>query len=436
MNFESMSETLPEWALREVTLRVAKPAELAAACAALDRDHYLGAPRPCNRDVVQLAVRGEQVVAVVVWTRAARKLAAREGWVGWDPRTRTRRLPLVVQNNRFLILSRVRQPNLASRVLGLSVAAVPEHWEKATGVRPLLGETAGCGRHGDDWYVAHERPKRLWLRPLGAEARARLREPLAVLAGEKNRAFGELPVPAKTAASLAEALRQVVDPRRAAGRQFPLHAMLTSAVLAFATGARTVSDLFRFVQDLTVPQRRALGFRSAPDNAWRVPPPGEGCWRKVLAALPPAALSRALVQWQLAQTTLPPLLAIDGKTLHRGLATLVTLCDAMTGEPLVQVAQCGAGHEKTLAHELVEALPPGTLDGAIVGGDALYADTALVRQLVQEQGAITLVQLKDNQPKAAAAAAKELAENPAFFFRPDRSQVTVASTSAKSAAPA
>ena len=303
MNFESLTETLPEWALREVTLRVAKPAELAAACVALDRDHYLGAPWPCNREVVQLAVRGEQVVAVVVWTRAARKLAAREGWVGWDPRTRTRRLPLVVQNNRFLILSRVRQPNLASRVLGLSVAAVPEHWEKATGVRPLLaetfvdperyqgtcykaagwielGETAGCARHGDDWYVAHARPKRLWLRPLGAEARARLREPLAVLAGEKNRAFGELPVPAKTAASLAEALRQVVDPRRAAGRQFPLHALLTSAVLAFAAGARTVSDLFRFVQDLTVPQRRAFGFRSAPDNAWRVPPPGEGCWRK------------------------------------------------------------------------------------------------------------------------------------------------------------
>jgi hypothetical protein len=459
MNFESLNETLPEWALREVTLRVARPAELAAACAALDRDHYLGAPKPCNRDVVQLAVRGEQVLAVVVWTRAARKLAPREAWVGWDPRTRTRRLPLVVQNNRFLVLSQVRQPNLASRVLGLSVAALPEHWEKRTGVPPLLaetfvdperyqgtcykaagwielGETAGCGRHGDDWYVAHAQPKRLWLRPLLPDARARLRDPLAGLAGEKNRAFGELPVPAKTAASLAEALRAAADPRRAAGRQFPLHAMLASAVLAFATGARTVSDLFRFVQDLTVPQRRALGFRSAPDNAWRVPPPGEGCWRKVLAALPPGELTRALVQWQLAQTTLPPLLAIDGKTLHRGLATLVTLCDAMTGEPLVQVAKCGPGHEKTLAHELIDGLPPGTLDGAIVGGDALYADTALVRQLVQEQGALTLVQLKDNQPKAATAAEKELAENPAFFFAPSRSQAMAASTSIKSAAPA
>ena len=459
MNFESMTETLPEWALREVTLRLAQPAEIAAACAALARDHYLGAPRPCNCDVVQLAVRGEQVLAVVVWTRAARKLAPREAWVGWDPRTRTRRLPLVVQNNRFLVLSSVRQPNLASRVLGLSVANLPEHWEKRTGVRPWLAETfvdperyhgtcykaagwieldetAGSGRHGDDWYVAHEQPKRLWLRPLAEDARERLREPLAGLVGEKNRAFGELPVRAKTAASLAEALRDVVDPRRAAGRQFPLHAMLASAVLAFATGARTVSDLFRFVQDLTVPQRRALGFRSAPDNAWRVPPPGEGCWRKVLAVLEPAELTRAIVQWQLAQSTLPPLLAIDGKTLHRGLATLVTLCDAMTGEPLVQVAKCGAGHEKTLAHELVDALPPGTLDGAIIGGDALYADTALIRQLVQEQGAITLVQLKDNQPKAAAAAEKTLGEAPAFFFRSDQRPVTAASTSAKSAAPA
>lgn len=459
MNFASMTETLPDWALREVTLRLAQPDEIAAAGAALERDHYLGAPRPCNREIVQLAVRGDHVLAVVVWTRAARKLARREAWVGWDPRTRTRRLPLVVQNNRFLILSQARQSNLASRVLGLSVAALPEHWEKRTGVTPLLaetfvdperyqgtcykaagwielGETAGCGRHGDDYYVAHAQPKRLWLRPLCADARERLREPLAMLAGEKKRAFGELPVPAKAAASLAEALRQVADPRRAAGRQFPLHAMLASAVLAFATGARTVSDLFRFVQELTVPQRRALGFRSAPDNAWRVPPPGEGCWRKVLAALPPGELARAVVAWQLAQTTLPPLLAIDGKTLHRGLATLVTLCDALTGEPLVQVAKCGQGHEKTLAHELLDALPPGALDGAIVGGDALYADTALVRQLVQEQGAITLVQLKDNQPKAAAAAEQALAENPTFFFRPDPKPATAASTSAKSAAPA
>ena len=53
MNFERLTETPPEWTLREVTLRVAQPEEIAAACAALEREHYLGAPRPCNREVVQ-----------------------------------------------------------------------------------------------------------------------------------------------------------------------------------------------------------------------------------------------------------------------------------------------------------------------------------------------------------------------------------------------
>lgn len=455
MNFDLLTETLPEWTLREVTLRVAQPEEIAAACAALEREHYLGAPRPCNREVVQLAVRGDQVLAVVVWTRAARKLAGREAWVGWDPRTRTRRLPLLVQNNRFLVLAAARQPNLASRVLGLAVAALPGDWAKRTGTRPLLaetfvdperyagtcykaagwievGETAGCGRHGDDYYVAHGKPKRLWLRPLEPEARERLREPLESIAGESARAFGQLPVRAPTATSLAEALREIADPRRAAGRQFPLHAMLASAVLALSCGARTVSDLFRFVQELTPAQRRALRFRSAPDNPWRVPPPGEGCWRKVLKALPPAELTRVFVAWQLAQTSLPPLLAIDGKTLHRGLATLVTLCNAETGEPLVQVAQCGPGHEKNLAHALLAALPPGTLDGAIVGGDALYADPALVRPLVQEQGAIALVQLKANQKKAAARAETLLAREAPPFFPLRSKSATAASTNVTS----
>jgi hypothetical protein len=192
----------------------------------------------------------------------------------------------------------------------------------------------------------------------------------------------------------------------------------------------TVAGLFRFVQDLSPAQRRALRFRFSPANRDLVPPPGESCWRDVLKRLDPAELARAVVQWQLSQTRLPPLLAIDGKTLHRGLATLVTLCDAQTGEPLVQLAQAGPGHEKTLAHTLVESLPPGTLDGSIVGGDALYADAGLVRPLVQQQGAITFVQLKDNQPTAIAAAEKALTQGTPLFFRRRQRPATVASTNA------
>ena len=453
MNWNTLTKSLPAHALREVTLVLAKPADLEAVNAALEREHYLGAVTPNNREVVQLALRGHQVLAILVWTRAARKLAAREAWIGWDARTRTRRLPLLVQNNRFLILSKVQQTNLASRVLGLAVAALPEHWQQRTGVCPLLAETfvdperyagtcyqaagweevggtAGFARHGDDYYVAHGAAKRLWLRPLSAPARSRLRDPLKPLSGEQARAFGELPVPRRCAESLAKALRAVPDPRRAAGRRFPLPAMLTGAVLGLACGARTVSDLFRFVQELTPAQRRGLGFRGTAENPRIVPPPGEGCWRKVLAAVIPAELTRAVLNWQLSQQALPALLAIDGKTLHRGLATLVTLCDATTGEPLAQLAHGGSGHEKTLAQALVDSLPEGALDGKLVGGDALYANTSLVRKLVQEHGALTVVQLKDNQPRAAQRAEALLTQNATLFSPLPSNQGTAASTSA------
>jgi hypothetical protein len=456
MNYTPITEVWPDHALHELTLEVAPTEENDALCAALVREHYLGAPPPRQRDLVQWVRRGEQVVAVLVWTRAARKLAGRERWVGWDGRTRTRRLPLVVQNNRFLLLTRARQPNLASRVLGLAVAALPAHWAARTGVAPLLAETfvdperyagtcykaagwtevgatAGFGRHGGDYYVAHDQPKQLWLRELAPAARARLRDPLAPLVGERQRAFGQLGVPVKTAASLGAALRTVPDPRQAAGTQFPLGALLAGAVLALASGAGSVSDLFRFVQELTAVQRRALGFRRTPGRPRVVPPPGEGCWRKVLAAVDPAALTGAFVAWQLAQKDLPPLLAIDGKTLHRGLATLVTLCDARTGEPVVQLARSGAGHEKALTHQLLDAVPPGALDDKLVGGDALYADPTLARRLVQEHGAVAIVQLKANQPTALARAEALLTQHaPPFCLQPSK-PATAASTNGATA---
>ncbi|NJO55132.1 MAG: transposase [Rhodospirillales bacterium] len=219
------------------------------------------------------------------------------------------------------------------------------------------------------------------------------------------------------------------DPRARKGRQFPLHAMLASAVLALCCGARTVADIFRFVQDLSPAQRRALRFRCSEKNRDLVAPPGEGCWREVLARVDPEELARAVLAWQLSQTKLPPVLAIDGKTLHHGLATLVSLVDAATGEPLVQLARGGAGHEKALARALVDALPPGTLEGKIVGGDALYADAKLQRALVQQQGAISLLQLKNNQPGVAARAERELASAPSPLFSPLPSRSATAASS-------
>ncbi len=58
-------------------------------------------------------------VALIAFSTAALHLKAREQHLGWSPRQRARRLALVVNNSRFLVLpERQRFPNLASRVLG------------------------------------------------------------------------------------------------------------------------------------------------------------------------------------------------------------------------------------------------------------------------------------------------------------------------------
>ena len=68
MNWNPMTESLPAHALREITLVVAEPAELEAVNAASEREHYLGAVTPNNREVVQLVLHHNQVLAIVVWT--------------------------------------------------------------------------------------------------------------------------------------------------------------------------------------------------------------------------------------------------------------------------------------------------------------------------------------------------------------------------------
>ncbi|MFA7345187.1 MAG: Druantia anti-phage system protein DruA, partial [Terrimicrobiaceae bacterium] len=49
-----------------------------------------------------------------------RRLSARDQWIGWSEEERRRRLPLVVNNCRFLLLPHKTVPNLTSRTLRLA----------------------------------------------------------------------------------------------------------------------------------------------------------------------------------------------------------------------------------------------------------------------------------------------------------------------------
>lgn len=427
-----IAQELPAGCLQALMIQEWEPQERPAFLALLEQNHYLPAPPPQLLQLCQAVRYQGRLVALIVWTYAAKHLAGRERFIGWDLRTCARRRGFIVQQSRFCLLPGQRPANLASRVLALSVAHLPGAWRERYGVTPLLaesfvdperyagtcykaagwievGRTAGFARVGSDYYVEHEQPKNLWLKLLDPGALTRLRDPSVPLAGEKQRAAGRMPVGVKQAESLSDALREVPDPRSRKGRQFPLHALLACAVLALSSGARTVRDIFRFCQDLTPGQRRSLGFRNNPQARAVVPPPGENCWRKVLREVDPQELTAAMEQWQNSQgQALPEVLAIDGKVIGKNLATLVSLVNPQNGQPLYQAACAGVGHEQALGEQILEKLPEGTLEGRTFAGDALYTQKALARKLVQGHGAKVMVQIKGNQKHTQALTEKAL----------------------------
>ena len=392
MKVEAWTGSLPDEALRGLEVREWRDDEACTYVALLDELHYLGCPDARKRHLSQVICYEGKAVALLTWTTCCRKLAGRDNHIGWDNRTRQKRLGWVVQNNRFLLLPAERPENLASRILGMSVKALPDAWERRFGKRPLLAETfvdpagfkgtcynaSGWTRLGrtkgysrvaaPEYYQDNKRPKCLWVKALSNDAVERLRDPSRLLAGEdpKARAPGAMPVKGKEAESLYRALRKVEDPRARRGRQFPLAAMLATAVLAQCCGESTVTGIFRFCQDLSSAQRRSLGFRANPAARRVVPPPGESCWRQVLGAVDPEELANALNPWMQAQCEngeLPDLLSIDGKVISNNLATIVSLVDARDGSPVAQSAASGNGQEQKLTNQLIDSLPEEALEG-------------------------------------------------------------------------
>jgi hypothetical protein len=118
-DLSSRSKAAPLGALE---VRVAHSAsEWRQTKAALGREHGLGAGREAGDRICQLVREDGRLVAVLVWCAAAWHLKARDETVGWDAVMRSKRLELVVQLRRFLVLEATRRPNLASQCLGAGV---------------------------------------------------------------------------------------------------------------------------------------------------------------------------------------------------------------------------------------------------------------------------------------------------------------------------
>jgi hypothetical protein len=110
----------------------------------IQRYHYLGYKVPCGaqlRYFVRSRPFSNRILACLLFTSAALKMAPREHWIGWSDQARKCNLQRIINNSRFLILPWVQIPQLASKILSLVAHHLRDDWLDAYRVEPLLLES-------------------------------------------------------------------------------------------------------------------------------------------------------------------------------------------------------------------------------------------------------------------------------------------------------
>lgn len=389
----------------------------------LSKHHYLGNVRAVGEQLFYAITdaRGDWL-GVLVFCAASRRLRARDQWIGWTEEQRRRRLPLVVNNCRFLLLPDKTFPNLGSRSLRLALDRLSADWQARYGhpvvlvetfVDPEqfcgtvytangwqeLGSTDGFGRVRRDFYVEHHKPKRLFARELCRKARRslaadQLKPALAAVEAKTRPRSTQSPAQIR---SLVEHLKTLPDYRARIGI-YPLWSLVAICLLAHLCGApRGQKDLAAFAKGLSKAQRRALGIRRQDDGTF--PAPSQPTFCRMMEHIDDEALEKILLQVQQQIRGPAPkdeLIVLDGKQPRHGgghsVLTAVTVpSQHYLGSALVDTKT----NEIPVARQLFHKLE---LDGRKVSLDALHTQDKTARQLVLEHGADFLLTVKDNRP--------------------------------------
>jgi hypothetical protein len=435
--------TEEEQALVEgVSVRLLQPSEREPFDRLMTQEHYLHSADLVGEQFRYVAEYQGRWVALLTWSAAAFNLKERERWIGWNRRQKRRRLSLVVNNSRFLIVLKPTVPNLASRVMKLCLARLNGDWQQVYGHEvliaesfvdrqmfrgtcykasgwTLLGATQGYGRHRQDYYVEHKRPKQLWVRELRPGARTMLRGrnlPATLRALEQ----GQVPVCPQSAGELERmrgVFEAVPDWRRKRGA-YRLSSLMCLCVSAALCGVhRGQRDLAAFARDLSPAQCAALKLpqRGRPRRYRR---PGETTFFRLLSHLDSRALEGALLRWQ--DHVLGPRpadddqVAVDGKELLSSQGQqIVSAYTVKGGRWLGSEAIATKSNEIPAAQALLRRAP---IEGTLVTADALHTQTETARIITQERGADYLLTVKGNQSGVEANVSQLLPNLQSAFF--------------------
>ena len=277
----------------EVEVRVALPCERRRWDALMREHHYLGFRQFAGRGLRHVAVWRGHWLALVGWQSGAFKCAPRDRWLGWHRSVQFRRLHLIGNNTRFLVLPEASGiVNLASRALSHSVRRLRADWTARYGhpleiaetfVDPALfrgtvyraanwvrvGCTRGFARHNGSYTDPHGSPKEMFVRALRRDARRRLADPVdrpewACRATPVRYAPTEL-------RSLRDGFAALPDSRRGQGRKHRLETVLSICALAQLAGLAGPVATAQFADGLGQRELRALGAWCSAERRWTAP---------------------------------------------------------------------------------------------------------------------------------------------------------------------
>ncbi len=318
----------------ELNLRLISTDEQSQFDDFMAKHHRRGALRRIGHELHYVVIDEGEWIALISFSPAALKCAARDQWIGWPQPYRTDRLRLIANNSRFLILPGHHYPNLATRILSACRHRLADDWLEHFS-KPLLLETfvdsdfhLGTIYRADNWvyagdtrgyrrvyggYSAHptESVKFVFVKSLHRDARRILcapKLPDAYLAGvEKMR------LAPTECHSLLEYFESIDDFRSRQGRRHSLACVLALIAAAMLSGARGYKQIWVWCDEFSQANRRHFRCRLSKGKRHV---PSITVIRNVMLEVKPDELQRRVNDFTARHFGTPlEAVAIDGKTL-------------------------------------------------------------------------------------------------------------------------
>lgn len=386
----------------------------------MNRYHYLGFGKSAGESIWYVATLEGEWVALLSWAAAALHVGVREQWLGWDGIARKKRLHLVANNTRFLILPWMAIKNLASKTLRLNTRRLSADWQNFYG-HPIwlaetfvdperyrgtcylaagwkeIGQTRGFTRlpQQSGFYESNGKPKLYFALPLLKDVHSKLSSPFFGNGNNKEifaMDVSKLPIEGK--GGLIETLKTINDPRQKQGLRHSSHSVLAVSTCAMLSGARGYSAITQYGKSISTRQLDRLRSRK---------PPSESTYKRVLQRLDPEGFDEKICRWLMisAGGSKGSGVSVDGKTLRGSFdkeGRPIHLLSALLQHEKIVLAQKRVPNKENEITGFPKLLGPLDIEGCLITADAMQCQVATSTFVVREKRADFLWTVKENQP--------------------------------------